>query len=67
MKEDDSLEKKVAYWDVHIFDQGHYGFTQCSNCQYEPKEKDPYDTCVGCGYKILGLKQDNIDLDGSDF
>ncbi len=67
MKEENKLENKVAYWSVHVLDQGHYGFTQCSNCRYEPKEKDPYDSCVGCGYKMQGVKQDNISFGGSDY
>jgi len=51
-----ATDSKVAYWDVYVLDQGHYGFTQCSNCRYQQQDDDPYGQCKGCGYEIQGIK-----------
>lgn len=66
MKEENNIEDKVAYWDVYVLDQGHYGFTQCSNCSYQHQDKDPYDKCSGCGYMMQGIKT-SYNSGGSDF
>ena len=72
MEKEENLEKKVdadvkvASWEVYVLDQGHYGFTQCSNCRYELKMEDPYDKCSGCGYKMQGINP-SYHSGGSDF
>ena len=66
MKEENNLEKKVAYWDVQVLDQGHYGFILCSNCSYTPQQEDAYDKCSGCGYEMQGIKP-SYQSSGSDF
>ena len=66
-KEEGKLEK-IAFREHLITDQGNGG-SYCTNCKCD-LGSDPcknYDTCPGCGYKLVNGEIHPYSFGGSDF